>query len=279
MLFMTYDGEELGLLGSRHFVDNPTVEIESIVAMITLDMIGRLNLNRFTIYGVGSGKEFRELVDASAEQIDLSFKAPASGSGVFGGSDHHSFYVKNIPILFAFTGIHKQYHTPEDDWELIDGEGATKVLHLLHPVISEIANMPERPTFVSAEDEELAPEDQAEADTEDEGEQDADERPARPGRPRVSLRVIPDHAYDGDDGLRILSVIDGGPAAKAGLQDGDIVTRIADEPINDVYSYMDVLKSHEPGDEVEVVVKRGEEQLKLKVKLDKSRRRPKPDTD
>ena len=285
ILFMTFDAEELGLLGSRHFVDHPTVELEKIVAMITLDMIGRMNQDRFAIYGVGTGKEFRELLDAYAEELTLSFKAPASGSGFFGGSDHHSFYQKDIPVLFAFTGVHKQYHTPEDDWELIDGDGATKVLQLMHPAISEIASMGERPTFVSAEEEQAAreaqkeAEAQAEAEEETEQEQAADERPARPGRPRASLRIIPDHAYDGDGGFRVLSVIQDGPAAKAGMKDGDLIVRIADEPVSDIYSYMEALKPHQPGDQVEVVVKRGEEQVKLKVTLGESRRRPKPRDD
>jgi hypothetical protein len=279
ILFMTYDAEELGLLGSRHFVDHPTVELDKIVAMIALDMIGRLNQQKFTIYGVGSGKEFRELLDASADQIDLSFKAPASGSGWFGGSDHHSFYTKNIPVLFAFTGIHEQYHTPEDDWELIDSDGATKVLRLLYPVVRHVADMPERPTFVSAAEEQAAREaGQPEADTGEaaEDEPPADERPARPSRPRCSLGVIPDHAYDAEDGFRVLSVTVGGPAAAAGLQDGDLIVRIGDEPVTNVYAYMDALRQHEPGDQVEVVVKRGEAQLNLKVTLGESRRRPKP---
>ncbi|MBU0617062.1 MAG: M28 family peptidase [Planctomycetes bacterium] len=285
ILFMTYDAEELGLLGSHHFLEHPTVEPENIVAMVALDMIGRLNQDRFAIYGVGSGKEFRELLDAPAEKLELTFKAPASGSGWFGGSDHHSFYLKDIPVLFVFTGIHKQYHTPEDDWELIDGEGATKVLQLMHPVISEIASMGERPTFVSAAEEEAArdaqkeDEPQVEAGEETDEERAADERPARPGRPRASLRIIPDHAYDGDGGFRVLSVIQDGPAAKAGMKDGDLIVRIADEPVSDIDSYMDALKQHEPGDQVEVVVKRGEEQVKLKVTLGESRRRPEPKDD
>jgi aminopeptidase YwaD len=285
ILFMTYDAEELGLLGSRYFVDHPTVELEQIVAMVALDMIGRLNLGQFAIYGVGSGKEFRELLDASAEKTPLSFQAPASGSGWFGGSDHHSFYVKNIPVMFVFTGIHKQYHTPEDDWQLIDGDGAIEVLQLIHPVINNLANMAERPTFVSAAEEEAAREAQKEeepqADVEEETEKEraADQRPARPSRPSASLGIVPDHAYDRDDGFRILSVTENGPAAKAGIKDGDLIVRIADEPVNNIYSYMDALKAHEPGEEVEVVVKRGEEQLKLKVTLDESRRRPEPKDD
>jgi hypothetical protein len=285
ILFMTYDAEELGLLGSSYFVDHPTVALDHIVAMVNLDMIGRLRQDQFAIYGVGSAKEFPGLLDAPAHQLALSFQAPTSGSGFFGASDHHSFYLKHIPVLFAFTGVHDQYHTPEDDWELIDGEGATKVLRLLYPVISEIANMNERPTFVSAEQEQAAREAQqedvhpAETGEDVEEHQPADERPARPSRPSASLRIVPDHAYDGVDGLRVLSVIVDGAAAKAGLKDGDLIVRIADQPVRDISSYMEALGQHAPGDEVEVVVKRGGEQVQLKVTLDQSQRRPKPKND
>jgi aminopeptidase YwaD len=285
ILFMTFDGEELGLLGSHYFVDHPTIELEKTVAMVNLDMIGRLNLDHFAIYGVGTGREFGELLGPVAKNLDVSFEAPSSGSGYFGASDHHCFYRKNIPVLFAFTGVHKQYHTPEDDWELIDSEGATKVLQLIHSAVNEIANMSERPTFVTEAEEQAAreaarkDEPQADAHEKAEDEQAADQRPGRPSRPRASLRIIPDHAYDNDDGLRVLSVIQDGPAAKAGMKDGDLIVRIADEPINDIYTYMDALKQHEPGDQVEVLVKRGEAQVKVRVTLDESRRGPKPKED
>ncbi len=285
IIFMTFDGEELGLLGSRYFVDHPTVDIKKIRAMINFDMIGRLNLDRFTVFGVGSGKEFRALLDESAEKLDLSFHAPRTDSRFFGGADHFPFYVKDIPAMFAFTGIHKQYHMPDDDWELIDAEGAIKVIQLMYPVINELANMTDGPIFVTKEEERERAEARKAVEVPDDTPKDvdvADETPDprsnRGGGQRVRVGVIPDHAYDGV-GLRVHTIVENAPAAKAGLKDGDIIVRIAGETVADIGTYMDALKPHKPGDEVEVVVKRGDKQLTLKVKLEQSRRRRNPEND
>ena len=271
ILFMTFDGEEMGLLGSSHFVEHPTVPIDSIRAMINLDMIGRLNQNKFTIFGVGSAKEFRELLGKSAAKFGLTFNSPPSNTGWFGGSDHMSFYMKQIPVLFLFTNIHKQYHRAEDDWELVDVEGACKVLHLIQPVVEELANLQAGPEFIPAEQEEVPPDENENGESKEESQAESAGRRGREGV-RVSLRLIPDHAYTQHDGLRVLSVIKNGPADKAGLRDGDLIVRIGENEVTDIYCYIEILKQFKPNQTVEIMVRRETEKTVLQVTLDESRR-------
>ena len=146
-LFIAFSAEEMGLLGSAQFVEHPTLALKDVRAMVNFDMIGRLSADKFTIYGLPSGKEFEKLVDRAAEQAGIKYRAPAGGSGMFGASDHASFYDHDIPVLFPFTGVHKQYHSPEDDWELIDAEGAAKILTMFHSVVRDLANLESGPTF------------------------------------------------------------------------------------------------------------------------------------
>lgn len=151
ILFMTFSAEEMGLLGSAHFVNHPTVDLAKVRAMYNMDMIGRYGQRKFEIYGVDTAEEFDELVNGITKRHGIEYKFMSRNSGVFGQSDHASFYRKDIPILFPFTGIHRQYHQPEDDWELIDPQGATVVLQLSYDIIRELASMKEGPTFIKKE--------------------------------------------------------------------------------------------------------------------------------
>jgi len=287
ILFITFDGEELGLLGSRHFADNPTVKIEKIRAMLNFDMIGRMSNDNFTLFGAGSGKEFRGLLENSSQAQDITYRDPRTDSRGASGSDAFSFYIKDIPTMFAFTGIHKLYHMPGDDWELIDDEGAVKILQFLHPVILALADMTEGPEFVAADDEpesphhlwEVAPPTNA-APTDDEKPTTAVPKAQRGAVLSVSMRVIPDMAYDQGDGLHVMSPIKGGPAQQAGMKDDDLIVRIGDERITDIYSYMEALKTYEPNDVADVVVQRDGKEVALKVTLGKAqKRRPSGDQD
>jgi hypothetical protein len=145
----------MGLLGSKHFVANPTVPIEDIRAVINFDMIGRLRPDRFVVFGVSSAEEFDDLVRRSAERVGLEYRAPEAQTG---NSDHASFMYKEIPYLFPFTGVHKDYHRPSDDWDKIDTDGAVKVLKMMYPIVYELANLETGPAF-HAVDAEAAPED------------------------------------------------------------------------------------------------------------------------
>ncbi len=281
ILFMTFDGEELGLLGSRHFVDEPTVELEKIRAMINFDMIGRLGNNQFTIFGTGSGKEFRPLLKKAAENLDISYHAPSSDTRFMGGADHFSFYVKDIPVMFAFTGMHAQFHLPTDDWELIDDDGAVKIMRLMHPVIAELANLTTGPVFVPKDEEAEEPAEETETPMDADQETDTDKadddaystRRINRGELKVRIGIIPDSAFKGS-GLRAASVIDKTPAAAAGMRDGDTIISIAGKAVSDIQTYVAAVRSHNPGDTVEVVIKRESKELTLKVKLEKARKRP-----
>lgn len=280
VVFIAFDGEELGLLGSRHFVRNPTTDLENIRAMLNLDMIGRLKQDKFSLIGTSSAEEFPALADKTTEEVGLKYK---SSSGFGGGSDHAAFVSRNIPAMFLFTGVHKEYHQPTDDWELIDAEGATKVLHMAHGIIVELANMEKGPTFVepTGEPEEEPPikpavEEEKEAGEAGEPNDVADaegDRALSRRNLRVRLGIIPDMVGDDQPGMLVDTVMDGGPAKEAGLQDGDRLMKIGDEDIRDIYGYMRAMRPFKPGDVVDVVIIREGEKKTLKVKLQAARPR------
>jgi hypothetical protein len=281
ILFITFSGEELGLLGSEYFVNHPTPDLKNIRAMVNFDMIGRLNQHKFTIYGVGSGQEFAELVRQAAEHAGVEYRGLSGGGGMFGASDHASFYSHDIPVLFPFTGVHKQYHQPEDDWELIDAEGATHVLTMFHETVRALASLETGPTFVTlpkgGPEEEEEEEPPVKPAIEHEKERQASEtKPAKPhaggemgrrGRPQVRLGIAPEYSATSLPGVVAGTVTDGSAAKAAGMLEGDRIIRIGEHPIKDMYGYMEALRDAEPGQTLEVVVVRKDEELTLKVKL------------
>ncbi|TWT43769.1 Aminopeptidase YwaD precursor [Phycisphaerae bacterium RAS1] len=289
ILFIAFSGEELGLLGSEHFVKHPTIPLERVKAMINFDMIGRLSIDKFTIYGIGTATEFEDMIRAAASECELKYRSP---KGVPGNSDHAPFHREKIPVLFPFTGIHKQYHQPDDDVETIDADGAAKVLRFSYAIVSEVADLSDGPTWQDkketvepGEDTMKKPGIEEQEKDEKESDKDAvakahaqiaeklkpkkDDTPddtGRPVMPRVRLGITPDYAAEGK-GLVVSTVADGGAAKEGGMQDGDTITHIAGKPISGIEDYMDVLRDFKPGDEIEIVVLRGEQKVTLKVKL------------
>ncbi|MFN0135430.1 MAG: M20/M25/M40 family metallo-hydrolase [Phycisphaerae bacterium] len=272
IIFMTFSAEEMGLLGSAHFVKEPTVPLEKIVAMVNFDMIGRLGQDDFSIYGTDTAEQFAAIVEKAAAATGLKYSAPTMKAMTFGDSDHSSFFRKGIPVLFPFTGVHKQYHKPEDDWERIDAIGATTVLQTMAPVIHEIANLEGGPTYVAPKKEEKPAEESASsqpssAPATGEAQVAAD----RPGRgdtpmPRVRLGVMPSYS-DAGPGLLIESVVENGQAAKGGMKDGDRIVKIEGKDIGDIQDYMSVLRTLKAGDEITIVVERGTKREKTELKL------------
>ncbi len=310
ILFMTFSAEEMGLLGSDYFVKHPTIPLSKIKAMINLDMIGRLEQKKFTISGLDTAKEFADMVAKYAKEFGVEYKPMTSSTDTFfGASDHYSFHKKKIPVVFPFTGTHRQYHQPEDDWDLIDAEGATKILSMFHGIAMELANMSNGPTLTTPEDrQEIAAKlkgedaekpmslvDQAVGETkrreaEARGDSatsapaaastgDGEERP-RPRRPRVRLGISPStETYSGETkGVGVEAVSEGGIAAKAGVEEGDIITKIRGVDIIDMETYMSSLADAKDGEEFEIVVKRKNETLTLKatVVMPKPRVREEP---
>lgn len=145
IVFIAFTGEERGLLGSAHYVRNPRFDLGQTVAMVNLDMVGRLKDDHLTIYGTGTASEFDELVDRINQ--DYGFELTKNPSGV-GPSDHTSFYTHQVPVLFPFTGLHRDYHRPSDDWDKINVEGLRKVTDFSMDMIEAIEAMPQRPTYV-----------------------------------------------------------------------------------------------------------------------------------
>jgi hypothetical protein len=243
LLFILFSGEELGLLGSKHFVDNPTVPINQIVAMINMDMIGRLNENRLTVYGTGTSPKWKPLLNKL--NSDSSFKFNFIDGG-FGPSDHSSFYSKNIPVLFFFTGTHQDYHKPSDDVDKINFVGMEKVLKLVSDVVTDLVSNPEKIEFTKVQGE--AP------------------QQGRRMNIRVYVGTIPDYSEQ-VEGFKIAGVNDGSPAEKAGLKAGDIIIKFGDKPVKNIYSYMYAMQGYKPGDKVDVVVLRNGQEVKVVIEL------------
>jgi hypothetical protein len=235
ILFIAFSGEEMGLLGSQHFSENPTIPLNQSMAMINLDMIGRLNNNRLIIFGTGSSAGWNALI-AKANTDSLVIKTIPDGSGA---SDHTSFYNKQIPVLHYFTDTHADYHRPSDDSQFINAEGEHRVLEHVKRVIIGL--------------EKLSPEELV-----------YNETPVSQDRnitlSGVTFGVTPDYGYSGK-GMRITGVSGGGPADKAGLKSGDIIIKIADNELKDIYTYMEELNNLKQGQQATVTVLRdGSEQ-------------------
>jgi hypothetical protein len=291
ILFIAFTAEEMGLLGSRHFVDNPTIDFARIRFMMNLDMIGRYDPAKFQVHGVESSPDFKPLLEQLAPELGMKYR---TARDMFGRSDHASFQRKGVPVLFPFTGLHAQYHQPSDDWELINAEGATRVLDLTYRLVHAVAEMESGPAPPAAEEEAGQPESQpAENGDAQPGEpvkpeaaatQPAESRPAeRPARrddapppmPRVRMGIMPDYTEGDRPGVRVEGVVEGGAAKAAGIQQGDLIVRIGESQISDIASYMAALGGCKPGDEVDVIVERGGETKTIRVKLGAQRQQPK----
>jgi hypothetical protein len=243
ILFIAFSGEELGLLGSKFFVDNPTIPLNKVVAMINMDMIGRLNENKLTIYGTGTSPRWKPLLNKL--NSDSTFKFNFIDGG-FGPSDHSSFYGKNIPVLFFFTGTHQDYHKPSDDVDKINFPGMEKVLNLVSNVVLDLTTNPEKIEFTKVQGE-----------TQQQG---------RRMNIRVYIGTIPDYSEQ-VEGFKIAGVNDGSPAEKAGLKAGDVIIKFGDKPVKNIYDYMYAMQGYKPGDEVEVVVLRNGQEMKFTITL------------
>ncbi len=240
-LFITFSAEEKGLIGSRHFVDSEAYDMDRVNYMFNLDMIGRLEEHTLSLIGTGSSPAWDDLIDDHAPEHFTIRKRP----GGRGGSDHTAFYVKDIPVIFFFTGIHDDYHLPADTPDKINYEGTYEVLSLVEEMITTLDGR-ERLAFSSTS-----------------SGQERD-RPSRADM--VTLGLMPDHAYDGE-GMRVMAVTDDEPAHKAAMKEGDVIIQINDMEVRDIYSYMEVMGNLSEGEEAEVLVVRGEEEILLTVEL------------
>ena len=244
ILFMDFAGEELGLLGSAEWVKEPTRPLAKAVAMINMDMIGRIKDDKVYIGGVGTGSTFKPILESA--QKDSAFKIEYSAGG-YSSSDHTSFVSKKIPVLFFFSGLHSDYHKPSDTWDKINAPSAAKLLDLIGNVTVQLASAADPPAFQTVVEEKLPT-----------GERGAGYGPY--------FGSIPDFG-ETTNGMKFADVKPGSPAAKAGLKAGDVLIQFGDKPIKNLYDFTDALRRSKIGDVVEVKVLRDGQPVTASVKL------------
>ena len=227
VLFIGFSGEEMGLLGSRFYTENPLLPLQNTVTMINLDMVGRITDDVIRITGTGTSPQWSSLVDSLGKTHQLSV---AKTPGGLGPSDHASFYRKNIPVINFFSGLHKDYHRPSDTWDKINYPGMAKVVDFAVDALREIGSYRERPVFVQV---------------------DAESQP-----PKVFLGVTPDESPDAR-GLKIARVVPGSSADKAGMQAGDILKKIDEARIADFEELIAALQKYTPADSAKITILRG----------------------
>ncbi|MGH9784213.1 MAG: M28 family peptidase, partial [Terriglobia bacterium] len=251
LLFMAFSGEEKGLLGSAHYVEAPFIPLDRTVAMMNLDMIGRVSRNRLYVGGVGTSPQFRQWIQE--ENQGLGFQLDYSDSG-YGASDHMSFVRRNVPVLFFFSGLHADYHKPTDTWEKQMPAETAKVLDLISRVVKKVDATNERLEFVRV---------QRQQQPRDHG----NEPPADPGQGYGAyFGSIPDFG-EVERGVKFADVRDGSPAAQADLRSGDILIQFDGKEVRNLYDFTDYLRAKRPGEEVPVVVLRGGQEIRATVKL------------
>jgi Zn-dependent M28 family amino/carboxypeptidase len=248
VLFIAFSGEELGLLGSAHYVKDPIYPLRGTQAMINLDMVGRMRDNRLIVYGSETAKEFPALLDSLNWHAGFDLKAQGDG---YGPSDQSSFYAAGRPVLHLFTDLHEDYHRASDDWEKINLEGFDQVTDFTVGIVTALANRPSRLTPVEVVP---APPPAASAST-----------AATPGY-GAYLGTIPDMT-DNPGGVRLVGVRAGSPAEKAGLRGDDIITRIGEKAVPDLQAMTDALRSHKPGETVDIMVRRGNQTTTVRATL------------
>src|SRR6185312_10237018 len=236
VVFIAFSGEELGLLGSAYYVKQPVYPLSTTLAMINLDMVGRLRAGRLIVYGSQTAREFPPLLDSLNWYAGLDLKAQGDG---YGPSDQSSFYAAGRPVLHFFTDLHEDYHRTTDDWQKINVEGFDQVTAFVTGLVTALANRPGPLTALT-----LAPR--------------MPSRTAASGQGSGAyLGTVPDMT-DNPGGVRLLGVRAGSPAEKAGLRGDDIITRIGAMNVPDLEAMADALRSHRPGDTVDIVVRRGD---------------------
>jgi Peptidase family M28/PDZ domain/PA domain len=248
ILFSSFAGEELGLLGSAAWVKNPTKPLGKAVAMLNMDMIGRIKEEKVYIGGVGTGSTFQKVLDQARDESHLKFDYSQGG---YASSDHTSFVAQKIPVLFFFSGLHADYHKPSDTWEKINPEAAARLLNVVADATVALASTPERPAFLNV----------AESNPHSGG------VPSGGGGYGPYFGSIPDFGQT-ENGVKFADVKPGSPAAKAGLKAGDVLIQFGDKPIKNLYDFTDALRRSKIGDVVHVTVLRDGKELQADVKLE-----------
>jgi hypothetical protein len=245
LVFMTFTAEESGLLGAQHFVTNPTFPLEKTVAMLNLDMIGRVpsGRDRVRVFGTASGTGLQTIVDDASARADMPVESIGLG---LGGSDHLWFYRHHIPVLHFYSGRHDDYHTPFDDTDRINERDAVRIVGLVYEIARHVANADTAVAFHKS-------------------------GTMQPDRRRHAYKlvtgIIPSFDETPDPGMEVAFVTPASPAITAGLLGGDRLMTIDGQPVNNAMEFIDALSGREPGDVLTLVVQRGSEELTLKLVL------------
>jgi len=259
IMFIAFTGEEKGLWGAQHYVSDPIFPLTGHVAMLNMDMVGRLDGGTMTVFGTGTADEWTEVLERAEAQVADPVPYATSPDGE-GPSDHAAFFRAGMPVLHFFTNTHEDYHRPSDDTETIDGEGLERVVEFVSAVAMDVAGTPdtEIAQITFAETAAANPHAGAQAGPISSSSSSSGYGPY--------LGTIPDMTPI-DFGVRLGGVREGSPAEQGGLQAGDVIVEFGGQETGDLYAYTYALRAHEPGDEVEVVVLRDEERVTLKVTL------------
>jgi Zn-dependent M28 family amino/carboxypeptidase len=253
LVCMTFSGEELGLLGSQHYADHPIFPLKDTVAMINLDMVGRLapdaetQKGKLDIGGTGTAKSFDGMIEKLNAKYDFKLRKSAAG---IGPSDHTSFFVKGVPVFFFFTGLHKEYHRPTDVVDLINFEGMNKITDMVEELARSIWTDDARPEFVKVGGS------FAVGGIRDSG--------SSSGR-GPSIRFMPGNYDDEAGGALVATVTKDGPADKAGIKDGDLIVEVAGVPVKNMTAYTAEMRKQKAGQPLEFTIVRKNERIKVTV--------------
>ena len=241
-LFIAFSGEELGLFGSKYYTEHPTIDLATANYMINMDMVGRLNdsTHSLAIGGYGTSPQWATVINTQAKKLPFVIKLDSSGTGP---SDHTSFYRKDIPVLFFFTGQHKDYHRPTDDADRINYNGELQVINYVQSIMAQLNKQNQRLAFLKTR-----------------------ETQTSSSSFKVTMGIMPDYTFAGT-GVRADGVTEGRPASKAGLKVGDVIIQLGDLKVTSVENYMQALNKFSKGDKTKVRFKRGNETLEADVQF------------
>ena len=250
VLFIAFAGEEIGLLGSSYWVNHPTRKLDDAVAMLNMDMIGRVKKNRVYLGGLGTGSGLEDIVEEASVGYDFQIDRSKSG---YSASDHTSFVGKNIPVLFFFSGLHRDYHKPSDTWEKIDVAAASELVNLVGDVAARLVQATERPAFARVE------------------------RAAHGSHVGGTgggygpwFGSVPDFGPV-ENGVKFADIQAGSPADKAGVMAGDILVEFSGRPIKNLYDFTRALRASKIGDVAEIKVLRDGREISAQVTLEQRR--------
>jgi hypothetical protein len=246
IVFIAFSAEERGLLGSAHYVREPRYPLSNTIAMVNMDMVGRMADNKLIITGTGTSPVWDPLIDRLNDNYEFEITRKPEGTGP---SDHQSFYLKDIAVLHIFTGLHDNYHRPSDDFERINLDDMDRITEMVFQIVSDLAGADERPAFTKVDKKANVP---------------------AGGGDRPYFGSIPDFA-DSTDGLPLTGVSPGGPADKAGIKAGDSIVMLGEYKIGGIEDFDSALRKFKEGDKVKVTVLRDKKKLVLTITLEAPR--------